>query len=175
MTEIKLGKISGVALHVAPSAVIGSLFLWLGLGWIAVGVLDLPIVGATIGSFVSMLLHWISEILHQLGHAWVARRVGHPMIGIRLWGLLSTSLYPDDEGALPAAIHIRRALGGPALSFIVTLLSIPIAYFLAAVNPVARWVGLFLVFENFVIFTLGAFLPLGFNDGSTLLYWWGRQ
>jgi hypothetical protein len=37
------------------------------------------------------------------------------------------------------------------------------------------WLALFFFLENFVVFTLEVFLPLGFNDGSTLLYWLRRR
>ena len=29
--------------------------------------------------------------------------------------------------------------------------------------------------ENLLVFGGGAFLPLGFNDGSTLLHWWPKR
>ena len=74
-----------------------------------------------IGAVMAVVLHWASEFVHQLGHAWAARRVGYPMTGIRFWGVLSTSLYPSDELPLPAALHIRRALGGPMASLLLSV------------------------------------------------------
>ena len=40
---------------------------------------------------------------------------------------------------------------------------------------VAWLVALFFALENLFVFTLQAALPLGFNDGATLLYWWRRR
>ena len=106
-----------------------------------------------------------------------ARRTGYPMSGIRLgkWGVLGTSLYPADEPALPAAIHIRRALGGPAGSLVVTLAAAAVALALRAEGGALWWVAVFVFLDNLLLLTLGAFLPLGFTDGSTLLRWWGNR
>ena len=32
-----------------------------------------------------------------------------------------------------------------------------------------------LLLNNLLVFTLRLHLPLGFTDGSTLLYWWSKQ
>jgi hypothetical protein len=176
MNEIKLGRLAGLEISAAPSAVIGSLVLWLGLSGIAVGLLHLPLGEALIGALAATALQWISDTLHQLGHARAARQTGHAMIGIRCWGVLSSSLYPADEPTLPAAIHIRRALGGPTASALVTLVAaaILVAMQMAGVGGTLWWLALYFFLINLFEFTLGSFLPLGFTDGSTLLYWRGK-
>jgi hypothetical protein len=121
------------------------------------------------------VLHWASDIVHQLGHARAARKAGHPMIGIQLWWVLSASIYPRDEGSLPASVHIRRALGGPVASLLLTVIAALIALALRPLGGVSWWVALFFFLDNLLVLTLGAFVPLGFTDGSTLLYWWGKQ
>jgi hypothetical protein len=40
---------------------------------------------------------------------------------------------------------------------------------------VVWYVFVFFALDNLLFFTLGAFLPLGFTDGSTLLYWWPKR
>lgn len=139
--------------------------------------LDLPISQAIGGGLIAALLYWFSDIVHHLGHAFVARRTGYPMVGIRLgkYLIFGTSVYPADEEALPAAIHIRRALGGPTGSLLFTLVTGAIALALRPIGGVVWWVALFVCLNNLVTFTLGAFLPLGFTDGSTLLEWWGKR
>lgn len=99
------------------------------------------------------------------------------MMGIRFgsFGLLAASQYPLDEPELPAVIHIRRALGGPIGSLIASLLAGGIALLLRNTGGVPWWVTLFFFLDNFVVFTLGSLLPLGFTDGSTLLVWWGKR
>jgi hypothetical protein len=177
MNEIKLGRLAGLQFSAMPSAVVGSLVLWLALSGIAFGLLHFPLGEALIGALACTALHWLSDTLHQLGHARAARQSGHPMIGIRYWGVLSSSLYPADEPALPAAIHIRRALGGPTASAAVTLIAaaILLAMQMAGVSGTLWWLALYFFLVNLFVFTLGAFLPLGFTDGSTLLYWRGKK
>jgi hypothetical protein len=43
------------------------------------------------------------------------------------------------------------------------------------IASVAYWIVFFSFLENLFVFTLGAFLPLGFTDGSTLLRYWGKR
>jgi hypothetical protein len=170
--EIKLGQIAGLRLSAVPSAIIGSILLWIALFVVGIGLIKLRIDRAVIGATAAFVLHWLGEIIHQFGHAWAARRTGYPMTGIRFWGVLSASVYPD-EPPLPAAVHIRRALGGPSISAIVALLA-GILLVLAPGNGLLFWVARFFFLDNLFIFTLGALLPLGFTDGSTLLYWRGK-
>ena len=177
MREYRLGQVAGLSLSVEPLAVMGSLLLLALLSGVAKGVLKLPVWEALFVSLLAVILHWASDIAHHLGHSWAARRAGYPMTGIRLgkWGVLGTSLYPADEQALPAAIHIRRALGGPTGSLLVSLVTAVAALLLRPVGGAPWWVAVFLFLDNFFLLTLGAFLPLGFTDGSTLLHWWGKR
>lgn len=176
MREYRLGRVAGLDLTAIPLAIVGSIVLLAVLSGIAIAVLHMPIGQAIAGGLIAVVLHWVSDIVHHLGHAWAARRTGYPMTGIRLGtlGLLGTSLYPPNEPALPAAIHIRRALGGPAGSLLFTLVAAVAALILRNVSSMFWWVGVFFFMDNLLIFTLGAFLPLGFTDGSTLLHWWGK-
>jgi Zn-dependent protease len=176
MNEIKLGRLAGLEFSAVPSAIIGALVLWLALSGIAIGVLNLPLGEALIGAVAAAALQFLSETAHQFGHVQAARQTGYPMIGIRYWGVLSSSLYPADEPTLPAAIHIRRALGGPTASAAVTLVAaaILLAIQMAGVKGTVWWLALYFLLINLFEFTLGSFLPLGFTDGSTLLYWRGK-
>jgi hypothetical protein len=158
-----------------PSAWIGVVALWVLFSAIGLFVLGIEWPKAIVGGLIAALLHFASDILHQLGHAWAARQTGYPMTGVRLWGVLSTSVYPRDEPPLPASVHIRRALGGPLGSLLVSILAALLLFALRDRDGVLRWLALFFFLDNLLTFTLGAFLPLGFTDGSTLLYWWGRR
>jgi hypothetical protein len=177
MNEYKLGKVAGLSLSFEPLAIVGSILLLVLLSGVAIGILNLPVGEALVVSLLAVILHWVSDIAHHLGHAWAARRTGYPMIGIRLGkrALLGTSLYPPDEQALPATIHIRRALGGPIGSLLLSLIAALTALTLRPVGGALWWVAVFFFFDNVVVFALGAFLPLGFTDGSTLLQWWGKR
>ena len=174
MTEYKLGRLAGLSMSARPSAIAGTILLWAILSAIGFWLLDLPFGVALAAGLAAVALHWASEFLHNLGHAWAARRAGYPMIGIQLWGVLSASIYPPGEPALPGRIHIRRALGGPLGSLLVTLATGALALALRPLGGAIWWVALFFFLDNLLVFTLGAMLPLGFNDGSTLLRWWGK-
>ena len=177
MNEYKLGRVAGLDLSAVPLAIVGSILLLVLLSGIAIAVLNMPVGEAIVGGLIAVVLHWVSGIAHQFGHAWAARRTGYPMTGIRLgtWGLLGTSLYPPAEPALPAAIHIRRAWGGPAGSLLFSLVAAVAALIVRNASSMLWWVGVFFFLDNFLVFELGAFLPLGFTDGSTLLHWWGKR
>ncbi len=170
----RLGRLAGLTISAEPSALAATL----GLGALAATVAAWRGVRGPQALGVApavVALHWAGELGHQWGHATAARYAGYPMIGLRLWGPLSASLYPPDEPDLPAAVHIRRALGGPTAS---ALISLTAALVFSRVSPrrrVLRALAGFALLENLLVFTLGAFVPLGFNDGSTLLYWWGKD
>ena len=176
MKEYTLGHIAGLKISGTPTAMVAALLLWLLLSGLALTVLDFRPGQAILSGLLGVILHWLSEINHHLGHAWAAKRTGYPMIGVRmgLLGLFAASLYPPHEPDLPAGIHIRRAVGGPAGSLLLSLLAAILALALRPVGGLLWWLVLFLSLENLFVFTLGALIPLGFNDGSTLLKWWGK-
>lgn len=175
MKEYPLGRLGGLRLSALPSAVAGMLILAVILTLVGLLLLDLMPAQALLFGLMGAVLHFLSELAHQFGHAWAARRAGYPMTGVRFWTIFGASLYPSDEPPLPAAVHIRRALGGPPVSLLLALLSLPLVLSLRAGGGLAWWLALFFFLENLLIFGLGAFVPLGFNDGSTLLYWWGKR
>jgi hypothetical protein len=170
-TVYKLGTVTGLRFSARSSVFIGALLLWIILIGVGIGLLKLSPAAAIVGALVGVALHYVSAAVHQFGHAWAARRTGRPMIGVQFWWLLSSSLYPPDEPALPAAIHIRRAMGGPLASLVLTLISGASALALAGTGGVVWDVALFVLLDNLLVFLLGSFLPLGFTDGSTLLHW----
>ena len=171
----QLGPLAGLRLTARPSVVLGSLLLWAALSGIGIGLLGLRPGTTIFAALIGTLLHWISDLIHQLGHAWAARRSGHPMIGIQFWGLLSSSIYPSDEPPLPARVHIRRALGGPLASLLLSAVAGAIALTPRPPGSVSYWLALFFLIENLFVFTLQALVPLGFNDGGTLWYWWRNR
>lgn len=166
--RINLGRIASLKLSADTSALVTALLLWLLFAIFGLWLLNRSLLAALLGGLGAVLLHYASEIWHQLGHATAARSTGHPMVGINLWGPLSSSIYPPDEPPLPRNSHIRRALGGPLASLVLTVIAlIPVLFLM--VNSTLWWLALFLLADNLLVFTLGSFLPLGFTDGSTLL------
>jgi hypothetical protein len=168
--ELHLGHIAGLRLTASNSALIGSGLLWIGLSVLAVIFLRMAIIEAVALGLLTVLLHWLGDIAHQLGHARAARASGYPMLGIRLWGLLSSSIYPANEPPLPAQVHIRRALGGPTFSLVLAVIS-GLFVLLLPTASLYWWLALFFAADNLLVFTIGSLLPLGFTDGSTILRW----
>lgn len=171
----RLGTILGVEVWLTFGSILLSGGLWLiftavGLLW-----LELSVPTAVWVGFTAVILHWLGDLLHHLGHAWAARRVGYPMQRIVSWTVLFASVYPKDEPPLSAKIHIRRALGGPTASLLLTIISGALLFILPANNSPLFLLVAFFFWENLLVFFLGAFVPLGFTDGSTLLYWWPRR
>jgi uncharacterized membrane protein YjgN (DUF898 family) len=175
MSSIKLGRLAGLELSAKPSVFVGSLVLWVALSVFGLVLLNLSAAEAILGGLVAVLLHWLSAFIHQLGHIWAARSTSYPMTGVQFWFLLGTSRYPRDEPELPAAIHIRRALGGPPVSFVFAALSGLAALALGQVSGIGYWLALFLMLDNLLVFSLGALLPMSFTDGGTLWHWWRKR
>jgi type III secretory pathway component EscS len=176
-TSLRLGTVANLSLSAAPSALLGSIVLWLALTGIAIGLLRFATGVAIVSALIAVALHWLGETIHQLGHARAAQQTGYPMRGIRYWGLLSTSIYPSDEPALPAELHIQRASGGPLMSANVVIVAAIILLLLrlSYATGAVWWLGIFFLVENLLVFTLGTLLPLGFTDGSTLLHWRNKK
>lgn len=180
----ELGHVAGLRITAKPSAFITLAWMWTILTYGAIALFKLSVNEAIVGALVATLLHWLSELAHQIGHRIAARQTGYPMIGVCFWGPLASSVYPKDEPSLPGRLHIKRALGGPIMSGMITLVAGFLYLFLSGtftigqsephLNSVIVLVSLFFFLDNLLVFTIGAFLPLGFTDGSTILHWWGK-
>ncbi len=168
MKSIELGKLFGLQLSVSPLATIGTLVIWIGFAITSFYGIQLPLGESILFGFIATLLHWTSELIHTLGHAYAAKRTGYPMTGITFGslGFFALTRYPKDEPVLPSSTHIRRALGGPIINGILSI----VLYITLPFWPGDWfWLGLFALLENIFVYTLQVFLPLGFNDGSTIL------
>jgi len=178
MREFELGRLYGLRWTAMPAVFIGFAAIWALLALAGAAALRLPPLDAILGGLLGAILHYASEVWHHLGHAWAARRTGHPMIGARfgyLLGMAALSLYPPDEGELPAGVHLRRAMGGPLANLLVALIALPLALALQPSGGLAYALALWLFLENLLIYTLQALVPLGFNDGQTLWDWWRKR
>lgn len=71
-----------------------------------------------------------SIVLHELGHAWVARRNKIGILGIDLW-LLGGLAKMDRDPATPGA-EFRVAAGGPAVTLLIAIVCIGAAF---AIDP----------------------------------------
>jgi hypothetical protein len=173
--SLYFGKIFGLEMRSALSSLftaifaIGTLFLLLNR------VFKWRPLTAVAGGILATLIHFFSELWHQIGHARAAEQAGYPMKGVTFVGPLGVSVYPKNEGILPAETHIQRALGGPVFSFLLTLGMGMAAILLRYVGGLPFFLAVFSFLDNLLVFTIGALLPLDFTDGGTLLTWWGQR
>ncbi len=189
MERISLGRLFGVRTTFSRLALISYLVLWLLAAVLSYWLLKLPVSWALLAALLSALLFFVSEWLHQMGHASAARAVGYPMVGMHFFNVFSASQYPA-EPPLPPATHVRRALGGFWINVVLGLLLLPVALALwprgGEILPdsvgLAAWLAGFGAFVNLIVLGLGALVPLkipggGPNDGATLLHYWlaGRR
>lgn len=172
---MKKPKVAGLEIEVAPSAILSFAVVGGGLALFAWKALKWRPYSAAAGGLLAALVHTLSELWHQLGHARAARQTGFPMRGVRFWGPLATSVYPAHEGMLTPDVHILRALGGPLFSLILTVVTGLLVLLAQLIGGLPLFLTLFAFADNLLVFTLGAFLPLGFTDGSTLLTWWPQR
>jgi len=167
MKSIHLGKIFGLQIDILPVTFLATLLLWIGLSAAAYA-MGSPLRESFMLGLVAALLHWTSVLLHHLGHFIASERAGYTMSGLELgmFGILARDLYPADEPKLLPATHIRRALGGPIVSGLLTVIFFLL---LPLWSGNWHWLGWFILLENLFLFTLQVFIPLSFNDGGTIL------
>jgi Zn-dependent protease len=79
-----------------------------------------PDSNAFVLAVVSALLFFLSILLHELGHAWVAIRNGIPILGIDLWmfgGVAKLGRDADSPG-----VEFRVAVAGPVVTVLIAAL-----------------------------------------------------
>jgi len=127
----------------------------------------------------SVLSFFLSLVLHELGHAFVARRNGLQVLGVELWalgGMTRTSGAPDSPGA-----QFRVAAAGPAVTLAVIAIGLLLGevlaqdhHFLAIATtrnsehstPAAVWLGWMVALNTLVL--LVNLLPAFPLDGSQI-------
>jgi Zn-dependent protease/CBS domain-containing protein len=164
--NISLGRIGGVEVRINWSwAVILALIVWS----LADGVFPSQNPGLSDGvhlamAIVAALLFFASLLLHELGHAWEARREGMEIDGITLWLFGGVSQF---KTRFPSAgAEFRIAIAGPLVSLVlgVAFVLIALAGLPSAVDGVAAWLGY--INLTLLVFNLIPALPL---DGGRVL------
>jgi Zn-dependent protease/CBS domain-containing protein len=164
--NISLGRIGGVEVRVNWSwLIVLALIVWT----LADGVFPSQNPGLSGDTHLAMavvaaLLFFASILLHELGHAWEARREGLEVDGITLWLFGGVSQF---KGGFPSAgAEFRIAIAGPLVSLVlgVVFVLIAIAGLPSAVDGVAAWLGY--INLALLVFNLIPALPL---DGGRVL------
>jgi Zn-dependent protease/CBS domain-containing protein len=120
--DLKIGRLAGIPISIHPLwLVIVALITWsLGSSYYPDQASGIAPIAAYALGLVSALLLFASILLHELGHALVARRYGVEIEGIELWLLGGVAKM---KGAAHAAgEELRFALAGPAVTVVIALL-----------------------------------------------------
>jgi Zn-dependent protease len=113
--SIQLGRVFGIR--------IGVDFSWFLVLFLIIWTLSdyykdvAPGSNAFLLAVISALLFFLSILLHELGHAWVAIRNGIPILGIDLWmfgGVAKLGKESDSPG-----VEFRVAVAGPVVTVII--------------------------------------------------------
>ena len=113
---------------------------------------------------VAALLFFASVLLHELGHAWQARRDGLEIDGITLWIFGGVAQF---KGAFPnAGAEFRIAIAGPLVTLVLSggFMLLALAGLPSVVDGVAAWLGF--INLTLLVFNLIPALPL---DGGRVL------
>ncbi|MDX6628990.1 MAG: hypothetical protein QOH00_1236, partial [Gaiellales bacterium] len=164
--NILLGRVGGVQVRINWSwLVIFALIVWS----LAAGVFPSQNPGLSDGAYLAMaivaaLLFFASLLLHELGHAWRARREGMEIDGITLWLFGGVSQF---KTRFPSAgAEFRIAVAGPLVSLVlgVGFVLLALAGLPSAIDGVAAWLGY--INLALLVFNLIPALPL---DGGRVL------
>ena len=55
-----------------------------------------------------------------------------------------------------------------------TLVALIILWLANGVGGLVYWLAVWFFFDNLLVFSLGALMPLSFTDGGTLVKYWGK-
>jgi Zn-dependent protease/CBS domain-containing protein len=165
--NVSIGRFGGIEVRLNWSLlVVVALIVWS----LAVGVFPSQNPGLSHGTYIAMgvvaaVLFLASILLHELGHAWVARREGIAVDSITLWLFGGVSQFKG-RFASPGA-EFRVAVVGPLVSLLLGGVSVLIALapLPSAVDGVAAWLG----YSNLI---LGVFnlIPAQPLDGGRVLH-----
>ncbi len=160
MKSIKIGSISGIPVELRPSFLI--ILALILIQSLSAGSWEF-FIGAM--SFVSVI--WGTVFLHEIGHCWMARRVGWKCNAIGIWllgGVAEIGLNPFEPKK-----ELKVALAGPAVNVLLFFLFWPLllVFQKGAMHELTLW---FLQFNVLlVLFNMIPALPM---DGGRVLRSW---
>jgi Zn-dependent protease/CBS domain-containing protein len=183
-SSIQLARIFGIRIGASPSwFVVLFIFIYVVSDYFR-KVLGGSVIEAYIVAVCAVMLFFLSLILHELGHALVARRLGIGISGIDLWlfgGVAKMSRDTDSPGA-----EFKVAAAGPAVTLVIVAIGLGLSVLLShgaaldvarlagdtAVSPVVALLG-FLIPMNIVllIFNLVPAYPLDGGRIARALIW----
>lgn len=177
LRSIRVGRLAGIPIGVQPLwLAIVALITWtLGAVYYPDEVAGIAPAAAYALGLLSALLLFASILLHELGHAIVARRHGVEIEEIDLWllgGVARMSGYPKR-----APDELRFALAGPAVTLAIALLFWALAAALPSSGP--DWLRAVVDYQAAIntailVFNLLPAFPLDGGRVARALLWWRR-
>ena len=164
--NLTLGRLGGVQIRIHWSwIIVFALIVWTLAATVFPSQNPEPSDGVHLAMAVAAaLLFFASVLLHELGHAWQARRDGLEIDGITLWLFGGVAQF---KGAFPSpGAEFRIAIAGPLVTLVLSggFLSLALAGLPSAVDGVAAWLGY--INLTLLVFNLIPALPL---DGGRVL------
>ena len=164
--NLRLGRIAGIEIAINWSCfVLVALLIWtLASGIFRVTNPSLSARTDLVMAIVATAGYFCSLLLHELGHAWQARREGMATDGITLWLFGGVSRFRR-AFARPGT-EFRVALAGPLVSGLLGVLFVllAMAHLPQAVHAVASWLG----YLNVGLFAFNLFPALPLDGGRVL-------
>ncbi len=177
MRSIRLGRLAGIPIGVQPLwlVIVALITVTLGAAYYpdeAPGIA--PAAAYSLG-LLSALMLFGSILLHELGHALVARRYGVEIEEIDLWllgGVARMSGYPRH-----ALDELRFAIAGPAVTLAIAALFGAVALALPGSAP--QWLTAVVAYQATInamilVFNLLPAFPLDGGRVARALLWWRR-
>jgi len=132
--SIRVARVAGIPIGIHPLwfAVVALITWSLGAAYYPEVIDGIAPLAAYALGLASALLLFASVLLHELGHALVARRYGIRIDEIDLWLLGGVAVMRD--GARRPGEELRFALAGPAVTVVVAIVSGALALLLAGVG-----------------------------------------
>src|SRR5215218_6468120 len=116
--SIPLVRVFGIRVGVDPSWFLALfLFIWWLTGYYEDALPGDNSTGAFLLATVSALLFFMSILLHELGHSWVAIRNRIPIAGIDLWLFGGIAKMTRDTPS--PGVEFRVAIAGPAVTAVI--------------------------------------------------------
>ncbi len=157
------------------------LFTWLGVPWVSTSetipfLITRLAAGLILAWFLlpqesaAMRLFWgvfygllmiLAQVAHTVGHIISSRQVTPPMREVRFGLIGIMTLYPIDDGKIPANVHVMRSIGGPAANILVGVIAF-------AVWALLRWHPLSFFAAFNILLGAAALLPLPMIDGGII-------
>lgn len=164
--SVRVGRLAGIPIGVQPLwlAIVALITFSLGAAYYPDEVPGIAPAAAYALGLASALLLFASILLHELGHALVARRHGVEIEEIDLWllgGVARMSSYPETAGA-----ELRFALAGPGVTLAIAVAFGLVSLALPASAP--QWLAALVSYQLFVNAAILAFnlLPAFPLDGG---------